>query len=68
MSAAIDLGGIDWIRLSFVDVFGRSHSMQLPASRFPEASRTARRSTARRPLGYREQVTPWEVERYLDEA
>ena len=37
MSAAIDLTGIDWVRLSFVDVFGRSHSMQLPASRFPEA-------------------------------
>jgi glutamine synthetase len=37
MSAAVDLTGIEWVRLSFVDVFGRSHSMQLPASRFDEA-------------------------------
>ena len=28
------LEGIDWVRLSFVDVLGTSHSMQLPASRF----------------------------------
>ena len=28
---------LDWIRLSFVDVFGTTHSVQLPAANFPEA-------------------------------
>ena len=32
-----DLNGISWVRLSFADVFGKTHSMQLPASRFGEA-------------------------------
>ena len=32
-----DLTGISWVRLSFADVFGKTHSMQLPASRFHEA-------------------------------
>jgi glutamine synthetase len=38
MTDAIDLGGISWVRLTFVDVFGTSHSMQLPAERFAEAA------------------------------
>jgi glutamine synthetase len=33
-----DLANISWVRLSFVDVFGTAHSMQVPASRFAEAS------------------------------
>lgn len=33
----MDLKDIVWVRLSFVDVFGTSHSMQLPASRFAAA-------------------------------
>lgn len=33
----MDLKDISWVRLSFVDVFGTSHSMQLPASRFAAA-------------------------------
>jgi glutamine synthetase len=28
---------VDWIRLSFVDVFGATHSVQLPAANFPHA-------------------------------
>ena len=32
-----DLTGIAWVRLSFVDVFGARHSMQIPASRFAVA-------------------------------
>jgi glutamine synthetase len=31
------LEGINWVRLSFVDVFGVGHSMQIPASRFDGA-------------------------------
>lgn len=34
----LDLTGISWVRLSFVDVFGTAHSMQIPASRFAEAA------------------------------
>ena len=34
MTSSVDLNGIAWVRLSFVDVFGTSHSMQLPAGRF----------------------------------
>ncbi len=37
MTQGIDLTGISWVRLSFVDVFGVSHSMQLPAERFAAA-------------------------------
>ena len=33
-----DLAGIDWVRLSFVDVFGTSNSVQIPASRYDEAA------------------------------
>lgn len=29
-----DLSGASWVRLTFVDVFGDSHSMQVPASRY----------------------------------
>ena len=36
--STFDLTGISWVRLSFVDVFGTAHSMQIPASRFPEAA------------------------------
>ena len=32
-----DLEGIDWVRLTFVDVFGMSNSVQLPVHRFPQA-------------------------------
>ena len=28
---------VDWVRLSFVDVFGATHSVQLPAANFPQA-------------------------------
>ena len=31
------LKGLSWVRLSFVDVFGAAHSVQLPASRFDRA-------------------------------
>ena len=31
------LDGINWVRLSFVDVFGVGHSMQIPATRFDAA-------------------------------
>jgi glutamine synthetase len=31
------LDGLRWVRLSFVDVFGAAHSVQLPASRFDDA-------------------------------
>jgi glutamine synthetase len=37
MSDVMDLKNISWVRLSFVDVFGTSHSMQLPAARFSAA-------------------------------
>jgi len=33
------LEGLRWVRLSFVDVFGSAHSLQLPASRFDDAVR-----------------------------
>jgi glutamine synthetase len=33
----VDVSGISWVQLSYVDVFGTSHSMQLPAARFQEA-------------------------------
>jgi glutamine synthetase len=33
----MDLNDIAWVRLTFVDVFGTSHSMQLPAARFAAA-------------------------------
>jgi len=36
--STLDLSGISWVRLSFVDVFGTAHSMQIPASRFSEAA------------------------------
>ena len=36
--STFDLTGISWVRLSFVDVFGTAHSMQIPASRFAEAA------------------------------
>jgi glutamine synthetase len=38
MNDLVDLSGISWVRLSFVDVFGTSHSMQLPAARFAAAA------------------------------
>jgi len=34
---ATDLEGVRWVRLTFVDVFGTSNSLQLPAGRFAEA-------------------------------
>jgi glutamine synthetase len=34
----LDLTGISWVRLCFVDVFGTGHSMQIPAGRFAEAA------------------------------
>lgn len=37
MTGEVDLAGISWVRLSFVDVFGTSHSMQLPADRLEAA-------------------------------
>lgn len=37
MNEEIDLSGISWVQLSFVDVFGASHSMQLPVERFKAA-------------------------------
>lgn len=33
----VDLAGVSWVRLAFTDVFGRTHSTQIPASRFEEA-------------------------------
>jgi len=36
--SSFDLTGISWVRLSFVDVFGTAHSMQIPASRLAEAA------------------------------
>jgi glutamine synthetase len=33
----IDLEGISWVRISFVDVFGVGHSMLMPAHRFEDA-------------------------------
>jgi len=35
-----DLAGLAWVRLTFVDVFGQSNSLQLPASRYAEAVAT----------------------------
>jgi len=35
--APADLVGLRWVRLSFVDVFGATHSLQLPAARFDDA-------------------------------
>jgi glutamine synthetase len=32
-----DLQGVRWVRLTFVDVFGTSNSLQLPAERFAQA-------------------------------
>jgi len=32
-----DLNGISWVRLSFLDVLGSGHAMQIPASRFEAA-------------------------------
>jgi glutamine synthetase len=37
MSSDIDLTGIDWVSLTFVDVFGTSHSMSIPAAGLPAA-------------------------------
>ena len=34
----VNLDGISWVRLSFVDVFGASHSVQLPSTRFARAA------------------------------
>ena len=36
----LDLTGVAWVRLVFVDVFGGTHSIQLPAARFDEANRS----------------------------
>jgi glutamine synthetase len=33
----VELHGVEWIRLSFLDVFGTSNSVQLPAERFAAA-------------------------------
>jgi glutamine synthetase len=38
MSTDLDLTGIAWVRLTFVDVFGASHSVGIPASRFAAAA------------------------------
>ncbi|HEY5540421.1 MAG TPA: glutamine synthetase family protein [Coriobacteriia bacterium] len=38
--STFDLSDISWVRLSFVDVFGTAHSMQIPASRLAEAAET----------------------------
>lgn len=35
----IDLSGVAWVRLTFVDVFGTGNAVQLPASRFEEVAR-----------------------------
>ena len=37
MSPDLDLSGIKWVRLSFVDVFGTSHAVNIPAARFAAA-------------------------------
>ncbi|HEY5506260.1 MAG TPA: glutamine synthetase family protein, partial [Coriobacteriia bacterium] len=37
MSTDMDLTGIAWVRLTFVDVFGASHSVNIPAARFASA-------------------------------
>ena len=34
---SVDLSAISWVQLSYVDVFGTNHSMQLPAARFQQA-------------------------------
>jgi glutamine synthetase len=36
VSANVELERIDWVRLGFVDVFGTSNSVQIPAARFHE--------------------------------
>jgi glutamine synthetase len=33
-----DLAGVEWVRLSFIDAFGTSNSVQIPASRYDEAA------------------------------
>jgi glutamine synthetase len=33
----VDLENLSWVQLTYVDVYGTSHSMQLPASRFEHA-------------------------------
>lgn len=35
--SGVSLEGISWVRLSFVDVFGTSHSVHVPAARFDRA-------------------------------
>jgi glutamine synthetase len=37
MSTDLDLSGVSWVRLTFVDVFGASHSVSIPAERFDYA-------------------------------
>jgi glutamine synthetase len=37
MSAEVSLDGIRWVRLTFIDVFGTSNSMQIPAGRLADA-------------------------------
>ena len=37
MSTSASLDGIAWVRLTFIDVFGTSNSVQIPAERFPDA-------------------------------
>ena len=34
--ASLDLDAVEWVRLSFVDVFGTSNSVQIPSARMPE--------------------------------
>ena len=36
--SSIDMNDLSWIRLSFVDVFGTAHSMQIPMSRWAAAA------------------------------
>lgn len=36
--ADFDVTGLSWVRLSFVDVFGTAHALQIPASRFSAAA------------------------------
>jgi glutamine synthetase len=38
MSIGTDLTGVAWVRLTFVDVFGASHSVSIPAGRFAAAA------------------------------
>jgi glutamine synthetase len=37
MADLIELSDVSWVRLSFLDVFGSSHSMQIPVARFAAA-------------------------------